>query len=364
MRRADRVTVIIIVLLSLFSLVVLYSGCHQKGEFVRKAIFFNELIWIFIGLLFALAFYKIDYRKLWDFVWILYGFVIFSLILVLLFGRTKLGAQRWLELWGFIFQPSQLGKLAVILVLSRYFSQKSFYELNIFQNRFSLAKGFIIPLSITLLISFLVAIQPDLGTALIYIFMFLFLAIFVGVRFKYILYFLVLILASSPFFWSFLRGYQKDRLLVFLNPNRDPLGAGYTIIQSKIAIGSGQFTGKGWLAGTQNQLNFLTERHTDFIFSTIGEEWGFIGSIVLIVLFYILVKRIVKLSGQIHDPFAKNLCMCIASLIFVQFFINIAMTIGFMPVVGLPLPFISYGGSSLVSFLLLIGIVLNISKST
>jgi rod shape determining protein RodA len=149
-----------------------------------------------------------------------------------------------------------------------------------------------------------------------------------------------------------------------LNPNRDPLGAGYTIIQSKIAIGSGQFTGKGWLTGTQNQLNFLTERHTDFIFSTLGEEWGFLGSVVLIILFYILIKRIVKLSLRIHDPFAKNLCICIASLIFIQFFVNIAMTIGFMPVVGLPLPFMSYGGSSLVSFLLLIGIVLNISKST
>ncbi|MFC1709998.1 rod shape-determining protein RodA [Candidatus Omnitrophota bacterium] len=364
MHKIDRKILFTTIAILCISLLALYSGCHQKGEFVRKAIFFKQLVWILIGLLFSFVFYKIDYRKLWDFVWPLYGIVLFALILVLFFGRTKLGAQRWLELGGFNFQPSELGKFVIILALSRYFSQKSIEELKIFQNRSSLMKGFILPLGITLIIASLVAIQPDLGTAIIYVFIFMFLAFFVGVRFKYILSFLGLILLSSPLFWFFLRGYQKDRLLVFLNPNRDPLGAGYTIIQSKIAVGSGRFLGKGWLAGTQNQLNFLTERHTDFIYSTIGEEWGFLGSIVLIILFYILVKRILKLSERAYDPFAKNLCLCIASLIFVQFFINIAMTIGFMPVVGLPLPFISYGGSSLVSFLLLVGIVLNISKST
>ncbi len=364
MHKIDKKLFVITVAILFISILALFSSCHQKGEFVRRAIFFKQIAWAFLGLLFTFIFCKIDYRKLWDFVWPLYGFVIFTLILVLFFGRTRFGAQRWLDLGGFNFQPSEIGKFAVILALSRYFSQKSIEDLKIFRNRYSPLRGFVIPLSITFVISFLVAIQPDLGTALIYLFLFLFLAFFVKVKFKYILSFLGLILLSSPFFWFFLRGYQKDRLLVFLNPNRDPLGAGYTIIQSKIAVGSGRILGKGWLSGTQNQLNFLTERHTDFIFSTIGEEWGFFGSIVLIVLFYFLINRILKLSMKVYDPFAKNLCLCIASLIFIQFFINIAMTIGFMPVVGLPLPFISYGGSSLVSFLLLIGIVLNISKST
>ncbi|MBL7130265.1 MAG: rod shape-determining protein RodA [Candidatus Omnitrophica bacterium] len=363
MHKIDRIILFTTIVILALSLLTLYSSCHQKGEFVRRAVFFKQLLWIFVGLLFTFIFYKIDYRKLWDFIWPLYGFVFLALVLVLFFGRTKLGAQRWLELGGFNFQPSELGKIAVILVLSRHFSQKSFEELKIFQNRLSPIKGFIIPLGITLIFALLVAVQPDLGTAVIYIFIFMFLVFLIEVRFKYILYFVCLILLASPFFWFFLRGYQKDRLLVFLNSNRDPLGAGYTIIQSKIAVGSGRLLGKGWLAGTQNQLNFLTERHTDFIFSTIGEEWGFLGSVILIILFYILIKRILRLSLLIYDPFAKNLCLCIASLIFIQFFINIAMTIGFMPVVGLPLPFISYGGSSLVSFLLLIGIVLNISKS-
>lgn len=364
MQKFDRKILFTTIAILAVSLLALYSSCHQKGEFVRSAIFFKQLIWIIIGLLFAFAFFKIDHRKLWDFVWPLYGFVVFTLILVLFFGRSKFGAQRWLELGGFNFQPSELGKFAIILVLSRYFSQKSFEEIKIFHSRSSLIKGFIIPLVMTLIIASLVAIQPDLGTAIIYVCIFLSLAFFIEVKLKYILSFLGLIIASSPFFWFFLRGYQRDRLLVFLNPNRDPLGAGYTIIQSKIAVGSGRFFGKGWLTGTQNQLNFLTERHTDFIFSTIGEEWGFLGSMVLMFLFYILVRRILKLSSRVRNPFSKNLCLCIASLIFIQFIINIAMTIGIMPVVGLPLPFISYGGSSLVSFLILIGIVLNVSKST
>ena len=363
MRKIDRIILFIVAIILLFSLLTLYSSCYQKGEFIRRDIFFRQLIWVFIGLFFVFVLCNVDYRKLWDFAWPLYIFVFFSLVLVLIFGRTRLGAQRWLELGGFNFQPSEFGKLVIILILSRYFSQKSFEDLRAFKNKSSLIKGFIIPLSLILVLALLVAIQPDLGTAIIYLFLFMFLIFFVGVRLRFIVSFLCLILLSSPFFWFFLRGYQKDRLLVFLNPNRDPLGAGYTIIQSKIAVGSGRLFGKGWFAGTQSQFNFLTERHTDFIYSAIGEEWGFLGSVILVALFYILIRRILKLSLLVHDPFAKNLCVCIASLISIQFFINIAMTIGFMPVVGLPLPFFSYGGSSMVSFLLLIGIVLNISKS-
>lgn len=362
MRKTSRIILFITIVIVAFSLIALYSSCHQKGEFIKRAIFFKQLIWIAVGLFFTFIFSKIDYRKLWDFACPLYVFVLFALVLVLILGEVKAGSQRWLELGGFNFQPSELGKSALILLLSRYYSQKSFEELKISQNRLSLLKGFVIPLGLTLVFSFLVLIQPDLGTAAVYFFIFIFLVFFVGVRLKYILSFLAVGLASAPFFWHFLKGYQKDRLLVFLNPNRDPLGAGYTIIQSKIAIGSGQLFGKGWLSGTQNQLNFLAERHTDFIFSTIGEEWGFLGSIVLVLSFYILIKMILRLSLLVYDPFAKNLCLCIASLIFAQFFINISMTMGLMPVVGLPLPFISYGGSSLISFLLLIGIVLNISK--
>lgn len=361
-KKTERTILFITIVILFFSLLTLYSSCHVKGEFLRRDIFFKQVVWIFVGLLVMWVFSGIDYRKFWDFAWALYILTVISLLLVLIFGRSVLGAQRWLELGGFNFQPSEFGKLVLIVVLSRYFSKKSFEELAIVKKQSSILKGFIIPLVITGVPAFLILAQPDLGTTIIYLFIFMILVFFVGVRLRYILVSLSLFLLISPFIWLSLRDYQKDRLLVFLNPNRDPLGAGYTIIQSKIAVGSGRLFGKGWFSGTQNQLNFLPERHTDFIYSTIGEEWGFLGSIILIILFYILIRRILRLTGLVHDPFAKNLCLCIAVLIFIQFFVNIAMTIGFMPVVGLPLPFISYGGSSLISFLLLTGIVLNISK--
>jgi rod shape determining protein RodA len=332
------------------------------GEFLRGDIFWKQVIWIFVGLFVMWFFSNIDYRKIWDFAWPLYGIILFALLLVLILGRSILGAQRWLELGGFNFQPSEFGKIALILLLSRYFSKKSFDELAWSRKQFSFIKGFMLPLFITATLALLVLIQPDLGTAIIYMFIFIALIFFIGVRLRYILSCFITLILFSPFIWFSLRDYQKDRLLVFLNPDRDPLGAGYTIIQSKIAVGSGRIFGKGWFSGTQNQLNFLPERHTDFIYSTIGEEWGFMGSIILIILFYILIKRILRLAELAHDNFARNLCLCTASLIFIQFFVNITMTIGFMPVVGLPLPFISYGGSSLVVFLLLIGVTLNISR--
>jgi len=363
MRKVEKTILIITLIILVFSLIALYSSCHQSGVLVKTNIFLRQLFWIAIGLAIMFMFSYIDYRKLWDFSWPFYIFILFSLILVLFLGRTRLGAQRWLAIGLLNFQPSEFGKLAVIFVLARYFSQKSFGKLRISRGRFLWLDSLVFPFLIVLIPAFLVVIQPDLGTALMYIFVFLAMVYFAGTRLKYLASFLGILFLSFPVFWHLLRPYQKDRLLVFLNPDRDPLGAGYTIIQSKIAIGSGRIFGKGWLSGTQNQLNFLAERHTDFIFSTIGEEWGLIGGFVLIVLFFVLINRILKTIKLVNDPFAKNLCIGIASLIAFQFFINFAMTIGFMPVVGLPLPFISYGGSSLLSFLMLIGILLNINKS-
>lgn len=362
MKKTTRIILCLTIVILLVSLFILFSSCHQKGEFVKKSIFVRQLMWIFVGLIVMFALSVFDYRHLRDIAWPFYFFALFTLVLVLIIGRTHLGAQRWLRLGFISFQPSEVGKIALIVVLSHYFSKKSFEEVTIFKKRVSLVRGFIVPLCITMTMAFLVAIQPDLGTSLVYFFLFISLVTFCGVRIRYVISFLGTLLFMSPFSWFLLHDYQKDRLLVFLNANRDPLGAGYTIIQSKIAIGSGRFFGKGWLSGTQNQLNFLTERHTDFIFSTLGEEWGFLGGIALLALFYLLIRKILKLSFFVSDPFAKNLCICIAFLICIQCFVNIAMTMGLMPVVGLPLPFMSYGGSSLVSFLFLIGIVLNISK--
>jgi len=362
MKRVDRKILVIILLILFVSVVALYSSCHQKGEFAKKMIFFKQLAWLAIGLFFMFVFSKIDYRRLKEIAWPLYFFAIFFLVVVLFTGHVRMGAQRWLSLGGFNFQPSELGKLALIIILSTYFSQKSIGELKVFNRRESLLKGFIFPLIITGVMVLLVFLQPDLGTAILYFIIFMLLVYFSGVRLKYILIFMTILALLSPFAWLLLKDYQRDRLTVFLDPGCDPLGAGYTIIQSKIAVGSGMFFGKGWLSGTQNQLNFLAERHTDFIFSTIGEEWGFLGSMILAILFYLLVERIFVIANYVSNPFAKNLCFSIGAAIMVQFFVNIAMTIGLLPVVGVPLPFISYGGSSLIVFLILIGIVLNISE--
>lgn len=363
MRKNSQILLALTLVIVLFSLLLLYSSCHQKGEFVKRDIFNRQLVWIGIGFFVLLVFSIMDYRHLKDIAWPFYGFAVFSLVAVLFIGDIRSGAQRWLQ-FGFInFQPSEIGKIALIIVLSQYFSQKSFEELIAFQKRVSLVRGFLLPLAITGLPALLVMVQPDLGTALVYLFLFFSLVLFCGVRMRYLVVFISMAVSASPLLWFLLHDYQKDRLLVFLNPNRDPLGAGYTIIQSRIAIGSGGVFGKGWLAGTQNQLNFLSERHTDFIFSTLGEEWGFLGGVALLVVFYLLIRTICAISFASPDPFAKNLCICIAFLICIQCFVNIAMTIGLMPVVGLPLPLMSYGGSSLVSFLMLIGIVVNISRN-
>jgi rod shape determining protein RodA len=181
-----------------------------------------------------------------------------------------------------------------------------------------------------------------------------------GEGIKYLIVLVLTGLAAMPFLWHFLRDYHKQRLLVFLNPNVDPLGAGYTIIQSKIAVGSGGLIGKGWLAGTQNQLNFLPERHTDFIFSVVGEEWGLFGALVLILSFFLIMRRSLDIASSTNDMHGKLIAVGIVTLLTLQVVINIAMTIGFMPVVGIPLPFVSYGGSSMLTSFIAIALLLNV----
>jgi len=362
-KKVDKLIITITFLMIVFSFITLYSSCHQNNLFVRKDIFFRQIFWSVIGVLLMFIFSRLDYRKLWDFVWPFYIFILFTLLLVLFLGASRMGAQRWLDIGILNFQPSEFAKLSIIILLSRKFAKVSVNKFNISRTNILWLETFVFPLKFVLIPLILVMLQPDLGTALMLIFIFLMMSYFVGVKNKYIFSFLGISILFFPLFWHFLRPYQKNRLLVFLNPNRDPLGAGYTIIQSKIAIGSGRIFGKGWLGGTQNQLNFLTERHTDFIFSTIGEEWGLVGGLFLIFLFFVLSYRIVKISRLVSDPFAKNICGGIASWLTIQAFINLAMTMGIMPVVGLPLPLFSYGGSSLVAFLISFGIILNISKN-
>ena len=225
-----------------------------------------------------------------------------------------------------------------------------------------MVRDLIIPFSLILIPMGLIFMQPDLGTALTLIPIFLSILLIAETRPKYLFGLIATGLLSFPVLWHFLKGYQKERLLVFMNPNIDPLGAGYTMIQSKIAIGSGRLLGKGWLSGTQNQLNFLPERHTDFVFSVIGEEWGFLGASILVSLYLILILSAFKIAFQTRDKFATYLIVGIIGLFAFQVVVNLSMTLGLCPVVGLSLPFISYGGSTLVIFAVLIGIILNINE--
>tara|TARA_B100000900_G_C20569936_1_gene712808 strand:- start:582 stop:1706 length:1125 start_codon:yes stop_codon:yes gene_type:complete len=277
---------------------------------------------------------------------------IFSLILVKFIGTGNV--QRWITISGINFQPSELMKLALILTLARYFDHVSKIQLDKLTT-------YILPLFLIFFPGFLVISQPDLGTGLTIILLGLSILFFVGISMRFVIFCFLLLASSVPFIWNQLYDYQKDRILVFLNPEIDSLGSGYQIIQSKIAIGSGGFFGKGYLLGSQSRLNYLPEKHTDFIFTLISEELGFIGSISIILIFCILIITIMKISFSVKSLFSKIVIFGIGFLLFLYLSLNIGMVCGLLPVVGAPLPLISYGGTSLLTVLIGIGIVLSIN---
>ena len=351
-------TFIIIVL----GLITLYSASFQNSR-VSQKVFYDQLVCAVFGLGIMYILSNSDYRKFYDIAYILYGINLLLLIIVLLGGRSALGARRWLEIGDFSFQPSELMKISLIFALGRYLTNRrpklSFDLASRAQNFWH---DLILPFLMTAIPMFLIFKQPDLGTALLIFIMFLVILFVSELELRYFVSFLILLLGALPLGWHILRSYQKDRLLVFLNPNVDPLGAGYTIIQSKIAIGSGQFLGKGWLSGTQNQLNFLPERHTDFIFSVIGEEWGLMGSLFLVFCYFVLIYCGINIAQQVKDKFGTLVSFGMVSMLALQVIINIGMTMGLFPVVGLTLPLISYGRTSFLIFMIMLGFLLNLSK--
>ena len=352
LRDFDAVLLGIVFLIVALGLVSIHSATQAKNLPFAESYILRQLNWLAIGLVLLFMAVKISYQKFVDFSYFLYGVNIILLVMVLVLGHARLGAQRWFTIGAFAFQPSEFMKLSFILALSNYVGQR--------KDAMQDLKSLVVPCALLGVPFVLVLLQPDLGTALLMLPVFFAILIAGGARIKYMAWMALVGLAGVPFFWHFLRGYQKQRLLVFLNPNVDPLGAGYTIIQSKIAVGSGGLWGKGWLAGTQNQLNFLPERHTDFIFSVIGEEWGFIGAILLVFLYFIIVQKAFTIASLTSDRLGKLIVTGIGVLLGFQVIINIGMTIGLMPVVGIPLPLVSYGGSSLMATLVAIGLLLNV----
>ena len=341
-----------ILTLMVLGVLTIYSSNTLATTGFRKALHLRQLTWIGIGLAGMLTTCLVNYRSLGRFAYVFFGLTVLLLVVVLVIGKTGLGAQRWIRIGGFAFQPSEFTKLGLVFFLARYFDDH--------REHLREARTMILPAALTGLCMLLVLKQPDLGTALLLGFISLGLMLMVGLDWRRILPFAVGSALVMPIVWSVLKAYQKRRILVFLDPEMDPLGAGYHIAQSKIAVGSGGAFGKGWLEASQSQLNFLPLNHTDFIFAVLAEQWGFLGCLVILVLYFSVISRGFHIALDCTDFFAQLLAAGISTMLAVQVLINIAMVLGMMPVVGIPLPLLSYGGSSLLVTLLGIGLLLGI----
>ena len=347
-KNLDYILLISVILLSVLSVFVMYSTdggeilFHTKNHFVKLAVFFPLMIFV--------AFFNI---KFWhNFSYIIYFIVILLLIYVSFFGIKSSGSQRWMDLYLFVLQPSELMKVAIIMCLAKYFHRIKIENVNSFTS-------ITIVLSIIIIPIIFVISQPDLGTSILIALSGLIILWLGGMKIKYFIYSFITFLISLPFIISFLKPYQKLRILTFLDPDRDPLGAGYQIIQSKIAIGSGGLNGKGFLKGTQSYLDFLPEKHTDFIFTLFSEEFGFIGSVGLLILYSIIIFRILRIGAISRSNFARLFCFGYAFAIFIYIVVNLSMVLGLLPIVGSPLPIMSYGGSSMLATMIGFGIVLS-----
>ena len=342
------IIILCVILLGLVGVASLYSAAGGYWDPWAKNHLIRLIFGIFLMLILAFLphtiFFKLSVAS--------FIIGILMLILVKFFGTGNV--QRWLNFGGINFQPSEFMKLALILTLARYFDYISRIQLN-------RLISYVFPVFLIILPGFLVISQPDLGTGLTIIILGLAILFFVGISMKFVILSLILFASSVPFIWNKLYDYQKDRILVFLNPEIDSLGSGYQIIQSKIAIGSGGFFGKGYLLGSQSRLNYLPEKHTDFIFTLISEELGFLGSISIILVFCILIISIMKISLELNSLFCKIVTLGIGFLLFLYLSLNIGMVCGLLPVVGAPLPLISYGGTSLLTVLIGVGMVLSIN---
>jgi len=350
-RNFDKFLFLTPILIFLIGILSIYSASFKSSQSFDQTLAMKQILWMAIGSLGVFLVVRVDYFKLKDLVWPAYFLALLFLVLVL-FMPARLGAHRWIPLGSFNFQPSEFAKLGVILALSHFFANNRI--------EFISKRKMLIPFIVVGVPFLLVLKEPDLGTGLLMIPVFFAMLYVWGFKPKTIFLMVLLGAIASPFLFHFLKDYQKARLLVFINPNLDPLGAGYTIIQSKIAIGSGELLGKGFMGGTQNQLNFLPERHTDFIFAVIGEEGGFLAALSVIVLFWLIVKKGFIICGETLERFGSMLACGISTMLGTQAIINIGMTMGFLPVVGIPLPLVSYGGTSVVVTMLSIGLLLNI----
>ena len=340
--------IFLILLLGAISLLAMYSteqgkfGYYTQSHLYRFSVFFAVFV--------IVSFFRFQF-------WFKSAYLFYFIILILLlavhfYGVTASGSKRWISLFFINLQPSELMKVALIVFLARYYYKIPPQNVNNIKHIFIPFLSFMIPV-------FLVVKQPDLGTAVLIAISGLIVIWLTGFKIKYFLYSFFVLVCLFPVGISFLKPYQKSRMLTFLNPEKDPLGAGYQIIQSKIAVGSGGIFGKGFLQGSQSYLDYLPEKHTDFIFTLFSEEFGFVGSLVLLIIYALIVYRISKIGRESRNSFARLFCFGFAGAFFVYVAVNMSMVLGLLPIVGSPLPIMSYGGSSMLAMMLGLGIVMS-----
>ncbi|MFW6146960.1 MAG: rod shape-determining protein RodA [Thermodesulfobacteriota bacterium] len=344
----------ILMMIGLLSVMNLYSATYSIRSIGGGNIYVKQMVWYGIGFMILLLMTTFDYHLLESIAYPLFVFCLLLLLVVLEIGRVTHGSQRWLHLGFFSVQPSEMVKVSMVLVLAKIFSAsektEDFRIRDLWKPMLMVAIPFV-----------MIVAQPDLGTALVVLIVSFSIILFVGVNRRSLLVFLSIACIAAPFFWMSLQGYQKKRIITFLRPEADPLGSAYHVTQSKIAIGSGLFWGKGYLKGTQTSLNFLPQQHTDFLFSVLAEEWGFIGSAALLTLYLFLILWCLNIARNSKDRFGTLLVVGVVALIFWHLVINVCMVTGLLPVVGIPLALFSYGGSSVVSTLAAMGLVMNVS---
>ena len=344
----DYVLIFSILVLGIVSMFAMYST--DGGEFKYHTKSHILRFFIYFGMFLVVSFISIRFWH--DTSYLIYVGVFILLLFVKYFGLTSSGSKRWLDLYFMNLQPSELMKIGLILFLAKYYHRISIENVNSFRH-------LILPVTVLISPLILVATQPDLGTSILIGAGGLVVAWLAGVRAKFFIISGITMIALLPIAISFLKPYQKSRILTFLNPERDPLGAGYQIIQSKIAIGSGGLFGKGFLNGSQSYLDYLPEKHTDFIYTLFSEEFGFFGSLFILLLYVVIISRIIKIGSVTRSNFGKLYCYSFATAFFIYVAVNMMMVLGLLPIVGSPLPIMSYGGSSMMAIMLGLGIAMS-----
>ena len=334
-------------------LMTVLSATYTSGHLVSGLVT-RQAMWAGIGLIGVLAALSFDYRWLERYAYFLYGGALLLLAVTAVLGSAGGGARRWIGVGPFSIQPSEFAKLALVVALARYLHRAV-------GDRTLRLRSLLVPILLLAPPALLILKQPDLGTVIVLGLTVAAVLLVAGLRLRFVFIVAAVLVPAVPFLWKHLKPYQQRRVVTFINPDADPLGAGYHIIQSKIAIGSGMLQGKGYLHGTQDRLNFLPEQHTDFIFAVFAEEWGFMGACVLIALYGALLLRCYLAATRARDPFGVLLAFGLTAAIFCQVVVNIGMATGSLPVVGITLPFLSYGGSSLLASMLAVGVLVNIS---